>query len=301
MDDYRKEQALIYKLRSKYTNKFCFNKTERAGYIITNFAKKYCVPNVMNLPSYILENIPGTFRMRLKFSERNREQIKKSESPKPKIENKPNHVSKYIQPPKKEDDLEQAIKESLKELKDSEEDLDDYNDGLHKAIFESLNQPSENNTIPFSDIINISDDSDDSCNNFEEVDDGYSYDEEEYKYDYGEKDLEKAIQESLKESSDSDDIIFGSLNEHTELEVKEVEEEEDDLVYSESITSEDMLETEQIFIKQEDEIDMSEFDEIVSSIISPDTPEENEFHVCIDLRSYSKDPYQPVFIYGDKY
>jgi len=252
--------------------------------------------------------------MRLVFSEKNREIPQKPELPKIESPVKKESIikPKYtpISPKKYENDLDKAIKESLKDFDDLEEkdndnnEFDDFNEELHKAIIESFIIPNNTNTISFPDTLNVSSDSDididsDLDSDIIYSDDDYEYEEEVYEYDYGEKDFERAIKEStndkcIKESDNNCTFpmldIKSPIKIDNELKVKDIE---DDFFDSDIECSDD---TDKIFINKEEEINFEDEE------ISPDSPiEENSFHVCIDLRTYGKDPYQPVYIYGDEY
>ena len=173
MDDirlYRKEQNKKYyikkrisELSSKYKNLIVLDKKKRSAYRISNFIKRKLIPNIDNEEYINLNEIPSIFIIRLKFTEKN------LEIPKDNIDDK-------------KDKKDSIYNEKDKNYQSSKY----YNDQMVEALQTSLEEYESNNKLY----------------NYEDV----TMNEailNSLKEDDIDKDLEKALLESLKETKKS--------------------------------------------------------------------------------------------------
>ena len=243
---------------------------------IAKFFTNLFLPSVVNMSDEVLKSIPGRFRLRLKFTDKNREQVEEKVKKPVKIKvpvkiEKPKIVNKY------NEDIDKALEMSKKEIddKDITEAIqmslqnDDTDTELYKAIMSSLNL---------------------CCEELEEKEDLIEYEEEDL-IEYEEEDLIEYEEEDLVESEEEYEYPGEEYVYNEEL--------------AESFENDSNKSEEDIFehiSSDNEDVEISDIEVSESSIISSDSEEYKEgFYVCVDLQYYSKCLYHPIFVNGEPF
>jgi len=308
MNDYRKDQATIYRLRNKYHDVLVFDLIERSACRIANFIKRHYLKSVVNMSEDVLMLIPGIFRLRLKFTDKNREQVEEKIEP-VKIK-EPVKKPKTIKPivNKYNEDIDKALEMSMKEVDDNDVtharhmslQNDDTDTELYIAIMNSLNLCSEE---------------------LEEKEEKIEEEPEEKIEEEPEEKIEEEPEEKIEEEHDyssDEEYDYSSDEEYDYSSDEEYKYPGEKYVYNEELSEsfsndsnkEDIFKSlekdsnkDDIFEHISSDVSEEEVsEEETSEIISSDSEDQKEgFYVCVDLRYYARSLNQPVYVHGEPF